>query len=618
MTTDQVASDAPITSAEFHASGYDKALRDELGNDSWAMAERLRVAATAADDAGQLRAGGVLHLLARVTSMMLTPEDKTTPFRPWAEFKDRRSPIPTDFTEDNVTLFAGVAATIAHPQLRARLADLVWVLDRKRGIALVPLAIDAYCETPLDSNNWFAGARAGWTRALLLALTIKDRARVATIEAALISTVLTAAGDDFLPLQVARLLLNNRLGAAVRGDIATRLQMLAETLAASGAYHQAIEYFEMAEKWHARSGARVEAIEMTVGSASCWETMGDMQDGGLSSLHSYENAIKLFRAVPSSDRAAHAIDARVTTLMRKVITAGQAAQGQMQTFRSGGQDITDLVNAAVAAVAGKRPLDALAAFAKIYQGVRVATIRKNAQATLENSLFGRLFGSSVISAQGNTIARQPAADEGASEAKAALWAQIVREYTMLIGIIVQGGIMPALAAMRVEHAFTIWDMEALCSASPFVPPDRVELLAQGLYAGYCGDMVQAIHILVPQVENIVRAHLQQAGAITATTSAEGIVMENGMSTLVKLPTMLDVFGDDLTFELTALFCDQNGPNLRNKVAHGLISKSACETDAGIYAWWLVFQLMFRNFWEAQLRAEQAATAPLTKGESSIL
>ena len=612
MTSDQPSLDTSITIDDFRASGYDNVLRDEAGTDSWALSERLSIAAKAADEEGRTKVGGVLHLLARVTSMMLTPEDKTTPFQPWAQFGGRRSSIPTDFTDDDVTLFASVVATVEHPQLRARLADLVWVRDRKRGIAMVPLAIDAYCDSPLVADTWFSGGRDGWSRALSLALTIRDSARVTSIEAALVGATLADHGHGYVPLEISRILLDNRLGAAVRGDIAARLEALAEANAESGRYRQAVKYFGAAGKWYARENTREKAISMTVRAASCWEIEGDALVG-MGALHSYENAIKQLRTVPAPDRAAHAADATITKLMGKVSEAGQAALGQMQMVRSDSQDITELVNMAIAAISDQDPLDALAAFAEIYCGASVQTIRKNAQANLDMSLFGRLFSSSVISAQGNTIARQPAADGDASGA--ALWADMVRDYKILIGLVVHSGIAPALTAMQMQHVFTIWDMEALCDASPFVPPDRATLVAQGLYAGYCGDLVQAVHILVPQVEHIVRTHLQHGGAITTTTSKEGIVMENGMSTLVKLPQMAEVFGDDLTFELTALFCDQNGPNLRNEVAHGLISRHACESDAGVYAWWFVFSLMFKTFWQAQQElAPTVSGAPVASSD----
>lgn len=607
MTTDQTSTDKLLSVDDFRTSGYEKVLREEPGTDNYLMHERLRDAATAAAEEGRAQDSAVLHLLARVTSMMLTPEDKTNPFRPWFQMGDRRSPIPTDFTVDDVTLFAGVVATVEHPQLRARLADLIWVLDRKHGIAVVQLAIDAYCKSMLDGDTWFAGGRAGWTRAISLALAIRDVQRIASIEAALVGAVLADHEAGYAPLQISRILLDNRLGADALGDIAARLQALAESEAASGRYHQAIDYFEAAGNWYTRSSTRAKAIEMTVSAVNCWEEKGDASVG-LGAMHSYENAIKLCRVVPASDRAPYSLDARIATLMGKVSVAGKVALDQMQTIRTSSLDISELVAHATAAVSDKRPLDALAAFAQIYRGTSVATIRDNAQKNLVNSVFGRLFGSSVISAQGNTIARQPAADGDAIEAEAALWAQMVREYQILISLVVHADIVPAIAAMQLEHAFSIWDMEALCGASPFVPPDRVMLVAQGLYAGYCGDLVQATHILVPQIEHVVRIHLQHAGAITTTTSKDGIVMENGMSTLVKLPLMIEVFGNDLTFELTALFCDQNGPNLRNEVAHGLINKNACESDAAVYAWWLVFSLMFKSLWWAQHDLDSAPPA----------
>ena len=46
-------------------------------------------------------------------------------------------------------------------------------------------------------------------------------------------------------------------------------------------------------------------------------------------------------------------------------------------------------------------------------------------------------------------------------------------------------------------------------------------------------------------------------------------MELGLSTLVAMDEMDEVFGPDLAFESQALFCEQAGPNLRTDMAHGL-------------------------------------------------
>jgi hypothetical protein len=62
--------------------------------------------------------------------------------------------------------------------------------------------------------------------------------------------------------------------------------------------------------------------------------------------------------------------------------------------------------------------------------------------------------------------------------------------------------------------------------------------------------------------------------------------------------MKTVFGDDLTFEIKALFCDSLGANLRNELAHGLVDHNACNSLHGVYAWWLTLRLVFNTFWNA--------------------
>jgi len=45
----------------------------------------------------------------------------------------RRSAIPVDFRDGHIDLLADMAMRAANPVLRARLADVAWLLDRRRG-----------------------------------------------------------------------------------------------------------------------------------------------------------------------------------------------------------------------------------------------------------------------------------------------------------------------------------------------------------------------------------------------------------------------------------------------------------------------------------------------------
>ena len=51
-----------------------------------------------------------------------------------------------------------------------------------------------------------------------------------------------------------------------------------------------------------------------------------------------------------------------------------------------------------------------------------------------------------------------------------------------------------------------------------------------------------------------------------------------------------ILGTDIVQELRVLFVDQNGVDLRNKIAHGLMSHGQFFHNASIYAWWFIFHL----------------------------
>ena len=142
-----------------------------------------------------------------------------------------------------------------------------------------------------------------------------------------------------------------------------------------------------------------------------------------------------------------------------------------------------------------------------------------------------------------------------------------------------------------------------------MPIGRERLFGMALFAGYDYDFVTALHLLIPQIEHMVRFHLKSAGVKTTTLDSKGIETENGLSTLMDLPECKTIFGEDLTFEIQALFCDAFGPNLRNELAHGLLDDKACQTAYAVYAWWLGLKLVFNTFWNAarQIDGEEEAT-----------
>ena len=93
--------------------------------------------------------------------------------------------------------------------------------------------------------------------------------------------------------------------------------------------------------------------------------------------------------------------------------------------------------------------------------------------------------------------------------------------------------------------------------------------------------------------------------------------ENGLSTLMESAEVPQIFGEDLAFELKALFCDAFGPNLRNVVAHGLLNDDELPSASAVYAWWLCLRITFNTFWNQLKAAEAASSATVNGGPSEV-
>lgn len=570
------------------------------------MWQSLSEAARTAIENGSASEGKALWLLADACSMMLNPHSVNEPFKPFMITDGKRSALPEDFQECDIALFSQFSEEVDDVWLQARLADLVWLLQKPRSPKHALLAIDAYRQVSIDTKIWLRGGRECWGRAISLSRMLKAGAseRLKEIEATIIAAFDDAKTNNELALWLANLLATNRLGHDRRQDIAGKLEALARDSDLEGNLHRAREFFEAAAKWSHLSGNEAKAAEMTACIAEGWvkqavARISSEQPSYMVAASFYENAIQTYRSIPRGERATHRVDERMSELQRQLNEAGTRSLDEMSVITSPPIDITQLVENARNSVKGKIAIDALAAFANIYGGERVAQVREFSEKMLREHPLQALFPATHMSKDGRVVAKRPGmgfGDANSDEYKATVWAEMVKHYGMGLGIVVQGDIWPALEVLVLEHRLRESDFVAFASCSPIIPKGRERLFGKALFAGYEKDFVVALHLLIPQIEHMVRWHLNASGIKTSNLDKDGIENEKGLSTLMDMPEVAQVFGEDLAFELRALFCDAFGANLRNELAHGLLDDVACQSKYSIYAWWLGLRLVFNTFW----------------------
>lgn len=609
MSDRHYPADLTISAQDFAGSGWKGTLAQAPREGYPSMWQAFSAAAHAAMGEGNDERGKVLWLLADACSMMLSPSSQNEPFKPFMVMGGQRSVIPDDLNEADIGILAEIVDAIDDIWLRARIADLVWLKKTPRDASFALKAIDAYRSMPLDTDTWIHGGRDCWPRAISLARMLKAGAgdRLVQMETSIVVAFNAATrADGFLGLWLADLLKSNGLGRTHRADIARKLETLAREFDGEGDLHRAREYFSAAADWYKVIPDAAKAAATTVSVAEGWAKEATAQVSSASPSHMvaasfYENAIQTYRTIPRAERATHRVDERIAELRSHLSDSGEKSLGEMGVIRTPGVDITRLVENARKSVTGKPLKEALFSFANLHRGENVESLRKNVLERMRQFPLQFLSAATVMSPDGRVIAKRPAMSWGnelTGDDEIAIRAEMIRDYGMLVSIVVQGDIWPAHEVLLLEHRLREADFIDLVRHSPIIPKDRIGLFGKALFAGYERDFVTALHLLIPQIEHMVRMHLKQAGAKTTNLDKDGVQNENGMSSLMDLPEAEQVFGKDLVFELRSLFCDAFGPNLRNELAHGLLDEDACHSPFAIYAWWLALRLTFNTWWNA--------------------
>jgi hypothetical protein len=262
-------------------------------------------------------------------------------------------------------------------------------------------------------------------------------------------------------------------------------------------------------------------------------------------------------------------------------------------------DISDAVKFNTELVKGKSKEEVLKMFASPMY-VKYDALKENAIKIMKESPLFSMVSKSTFATDGRVISKSPGVSpsEDIAQNDNELQREIMFEYTNSIGFVVQSFIIPCLNIINIEHRISEYDLLEIVKKSNILPADRIGIFVKGLQAGFDFDFITALHLLVPQIENLIRVQLKITGVKTTVIDKDGIETEPGASTLMEKKEFYDIFGKDIGFELNALLSDKNGPNLRNNLAHGLLSADDMQSQFSAYFWWFCFKLIYIQFYNS--------------------
>jgi len=605
MTEQFFPKDLIVTIPDFRNSGWREAIKNTGIHGYSKYNESFSRCARNATETGDEAKGKVLWLLAMACSMLLEPESVNEPFQPMIKLQESRSAVPDDFSDTDLSFFENILPEIDDFRLKARIADILWLVKKPRKVEYALCAIDSYQKFPLEIESLVRDDKEAWQRAIRLALLL-GKGALERIEIIRDTIFLKFKAADFEKKFHALILSDLLEMAKIDEDkakyIATKLEAFAQHAKEDKDLHCAREYYEGSIRWLKTARNESDAYRICVELAETYISEADISSanekkGNLVSGFFIESAIKTYRRIPKKERGALKVVERLEELQKRLGQTNKLGLHEMNVIKSSRIDVSQTVEQSRKFVLGRKFPEVLIAFANIHPIAQVDLIRKNSESIVLQYPFSHLFITTHLTSDGRVAARTPGIGIGgidSPETQKVVWKEMIWHHGHHVRLVVQSVIWPAWHVISKEHRLTASILESLCRISCVVPNGREGPWARGLFSGFDNDFIISTHLLIPQLEHLVRILLKQNGIKTTTLDSNGIETENGLSTLLDNPDIEKSLDKNLVFELKALLADPMGPNLRNELAHGLLEEYVATSEYAVYLWWICLRLVINS------------------------
>jgi lysyl-tRNA synthetase class 1 len=461
-----------------------------------------------------------------------------------------------------ITYWSGRAKTVSHPVLKARYADSAWdmctvISGTRRDPEMARLAIDSYLASVAvisELHDRFTAA----LRALDLASLIQDRERVELARAALLQLHREAMDgrQGLWWFAVDRLITDKNVGVTEeeRQQLIADLEELVIYFGDTGTPnsfnpHALQDAAKRLIRHYTRLHRSSDVKRLHEAIARAFEHFAGLGNAMLASAV-LQTSVNAYRDAGLSEDSK-----RARILMQEKIGQAHENMGTIESeIRLPRDHIEEFLQAIVAGDLGSTFVRITGNFLPTRNLLEKAVQKSLKQTPLmalmpQTIMVGDHVAAKVGSVLDDPLGRligQTTMDLGFS----GIWLQEALEQTIEVH------------EATPEH-FVSW-------ANRLGLFDNLTFLIEGVRAWYEGDLIKAVHVLVPQVEKGLRSIVAQLGKPVTKPhpSIAGVSVSINMGDILYSKELADLLGPDVTLYFLALYADPRGMNLRNRVAHG--------------------------------------------------
>jgi hypothetical protein len=544
-------------------------------------------------------AGRVFAMLWAVANMHFRPKQPNDPFGAMLVLADGgRSALPADFRGPPIEVLSQMASRAKHPVLRARLADVCWLLDQKRS-TLAATASEAYVEIveKVDAGQLkfrFDNEPDALTyeaadllrRGLQIGHAIGRDKPGSLAPRKMVAALRARAFEKRLPhpaLWFAHLDLD--YGISDPGNVGKEVELLIPTLPPDTDPHSILELWRLAARAYHFAKRDDDKYRARSGAAEQLASMGQQQPSAMLGAQFLAEAIAELHGVPNKKE-------RRRELNHLLVDVQTGIADEMSTF-SVPLDVTEIIRNTEQGVRGRSLRDQLFIFAGLARSPEPSDLVDKAKKKIAKYPLSSLFGVSHLDGEGKVVHRSEGADFGDSEDSSAVAREIAADEKHRRQVAVAGWIEPARRAIGGDHYLTDDSLGHLLAHSPFVPRDLLMTFCRGFVRFFQGDFVSALYILAPLLENSLRHVLKSHGHDVSKFDDANLTQQDRTISILfgQMRDELDsIFGKAHTTDIENVFLKKPGPYLRHALSHGLLHDGDPYGPDAIYACWLIFHL----------------------------
>lgn len=530
----------------------------------------------------------LLMLINGVVSMYFE-FDNGQVFGPESSFNGKRTMLPEDLRDEDINKLEDLLYISNNPEFIARIGDVLWI--RFRNYKHAKIAFSAYLEAIDEYKGDCWVEKSEWLkRAVQISMELGEKAEERELVKAKLLNLFEESRNNcfntqmgYWPHALLELIIENKL-ASNWEELGDKAMQIAQGFPISPGCNNPRDYYKLASKCFkiiCKLGKEKEAM---LAVARHWEAEANsFANDGFNRAFRLNNAIKAYRDIGG-------FKDKVEELICELKEANKSAITQLKPITVK-LEVTNLMNIAYENLKGKNGIDIIKAFISLYSPQDYENEKLKAEELSKNYPIQSLCQESILTPEGNVAEIIPRMID---DSNGKMEASIIKQYNLGQSLASSTFLEAGVSLILKSDGSWKETVKQSINESQFIPKDRIGIYERAIFSGFDGDKLAFLHLIIPQIENSVRLLFEKCGFKTTSALMSGVQRERDLNELLKDTNAEKIFGKNLVWEMRSQLIEQSGPNLRNRVCHGLMGLDDIDSTSCNYLLWLVIYLLTGN------------------------